>query len=144
MITETLAIVLTGDVAKLFALKPDMEDKDSLPWFRTILRTPCAAYGSTDTTVEPQEVEFFYLPAMQRQRMYENLPFNTGLSYSIVDAFACSGARFGLKDIQVFVEICESACGKNPLWANIYYVADSQKPAAIATLQKWSQATSWS
>ena len=84
-------------------------------------------FPKSNPTLDSDEMRFYYWPTMQKKAMYANLPFTCG-SYQIIDAFVCLGERFGFKALQVFVEVCKSDMGGERLWANVYYVADSEVP----------------
>lgn len=77
----------------------------------------------------PSTVKFYYTPCMAKQAKYAKIPYKEG-SYDVVDAFVCLGSRFYMDSIQVFVEVCKSNMDSQRLWANIYYVADSEIPAS--------------
>jgi len=85
-------------------------------------------------------VEFYYTPHMIKQKNYRpsNLPYRLSETIQVIDAFTCIGSRFGLKSLSVIVEVCQSNCGNNPIWANIYYVADSEIPSSIIRVNSYS------
>ena len=85
-------------------------------------------------------VEFYYTPHMIKQKNYRpsNLPYRLSETIQVIDAFTCIGSRFGLKPLSVIVEVCQSNCGGNPIWANIYYVANSEVPASIIRVNNFS------
>ena len=79
-------------------------------------------------SIKPIEVVFHYTPVYYRQRIAARLPYRLTDTITVIDAFACMGTRFGLKPLMVFVEVYKSSCGENRIWANIFYVADSEIP----------------
>jgi len=83
-------------------------------------------------------VEFCYNPLLEKQKKYKNLPYPITNTIQVIDAFACLGTRFGLDSLSVIVEVCQSNCREHRIWANIYYVADSEVPATIITVTKYS------
>lgn len=83
------------------------------------------------------EVDFRYNPVFYRQKIAADIPFKLTPTITVIDAFACMGTRFGLKPYQVFVEVYKSSCGENRIWANIFYVADSEIPICIIKVNKW-------
>lgn len=88
----------------------------------------------TESALKPQ---YFYQPTQNRQALYKHgFPVRMG-TYSIIDAFSCMGSRFGLSGLSVFVELCRSNMGDKRLWANVYYVADSELPACIIRVETW-------
>jgi len=78
-------------------------------------------------------VKFYYTPHMIKQKNYRpsNLPYRLSETIQVIDAFTCIGSRFGLKPLSVLVEVCKSNCGDNRIWANVYYVADSEIPSIV-------------
>jgi len=86
--------------------------------------------GLLNPSVEPSTVKFLYTPVMYKQAKYAELPYKEG-TYTVVDAFACSGTRFYMDSLQVFVEVCKSDMGERRIWANVYYVSDSVIPAIV-------------
>ena len=85
-------------------------------------------------------VEFYYTPCMVKQKNYRpsNLPYKLSETIQVIDAFTCIGSRFGLKSLSVIVEVCQSNCGGNHIWANIYYVANSEVPASTIRVNRYS------
>ena len=83
-------------------------------------------------------VKFYYSPLMEKQVKYKTLPYQLTGTVEVIDAFTCLGTRFGLDSLSVIVEICQSNCGEHYIWANIYYVADSEIPALVITVNKWN------
>ena len=80
--------------------------------------------------IKSSEVDFEYPPTFYRQSLSKNkLPYKISNTVELIDTFSCIGSRFGLKPLSVFVEIYRSTCGYHRIWANIYYVADSEIPA---------------
>ena len=76
---------------------------------------------------------------MEKQSKYAKLPYKLTDTIKVIDAFVCSGSRFGLSLLtEVLVEICESNCANNTIWANIYHVADSEIPVSIITVSTHS------
>ena len=81
---------------------------------------------------DPKDIEFHYNPTYYRQHLAASIPFKVEPTIELIDAFACIGSRFGLQPLNVFVEVYQSTCGYNPIWAKIFYVADSE--IAICTI----------
>ena len=81
---------------------------------------------------ESSEIDFNYSPTFYRQKLSKTkFPYKISDTVELIDAFSCIGSRFGLKPLSVFVEVYQSTCGNNRIWANIYYVSDSEIPACI-------------
>ena len=93
------------------------------------------SYGKNVLNENPSEdlskVKFYYSPVMEKQQKYKNLPYQLTDTITVIDAFTCIGSRFGLDTLRVIVEVCQSNCGDQRIWANIYYVADSEIPACV-------------
>lgn len=83
-------------------------------------------------------IEFYYNPLMEKQKKYKNLPYQLTDTIQVIDTFTCLGARFGLDSLSVIVEVCQSNCRDHGIWANIYYVADSEVPVTVITVNKWN------
>lgn len=83
-------------------------------------------------------IEFHYNPVMEKQQKYRNLPYHLTNTITVIDAFTCIGSRFGLNTLSVIVEVCQSNCGDQHIWANIYYVADSEVPASVIEILEHS------
>ena len=83
-------------------------------------------------------IKFYYNPVMEKQQKYKNLPYQLTDTITVIDAFICRGSRFGLAPLSVIVEVCQSNCGEKRIWANIYYVADSEIPACVIRIIKHS------
>ena len=84
------------------------------------------------------DIKFHYNPFMEKQFKYTKLPYELTDTINIIDIFVCSGSRFSLKPLMVVVEVCESKCTSNPIWANIYYVANSEIPVSTITIKAHS------
>lgn len=76
-------------------------------------------------------IKFYYNPVMEKQQKYKNLPYKLTDTITVIDAFTCIGSRFRLDTLSVIVEVCQSNCGEERIWANIYYVADSETPVCV-------------
>jgi len=89
---------------------------------------------------ESSEIDFKYSPTFYRQRLSQTkFPYKISDTIELIDAFSCMGSRFGLQPLSVFVEVFQSSCIKDKIWANVYYVADSEIPACsikVTTLTK--------
>ena len=86
---------------------------------------------------ETGSIEFYYTPTLIKQEIAKNLPYKLTETVTIIDSFACQGTRFGLQPLVVFVEVCQSNCGNNRIWANIYYAADSEIPCSIIKVNRY-------
>lgn len=75
---------------------------------------------------------------MEKQQKYRNLPYQLTDTITVIDAFTCIGSRFGLDTLSVIVEVCQSNCGEERIWANIYYAADSEIPACVIKIVEHS------
>lgn len=99
-------------------------------------------YGAGVPDINPskdsKDVKLLYDPVFYRQKIAREIPHKISNTVTLIDSFACFGTRFGLKNIRVFVEVYESNCGPQRIWANIYYVADSEIPACIITVNPYS------
>ena len=79
---------------------------------------------------ESSKIDFKYAPTFYRQTLSKNkLPYRVSDTVELIDTFSCIGSRFGLKPLSVFIEVYQSTCDKYKIWADIYYVADSEIPA---------------
>lgn len=81
-------------------------------------------------------IKFFYTPVMEKQQKYKTLPYQLTNTITVIDAFTCIGSRFGLDTLSVMVEVCQSNCGEERIWANIYYAADSEIPVCVIEIIK--------
>jgi hypothetical protein len=149
MVFEQFLLVVKGCVSGVFGIVPcadsrdqDAEKKDEeaiLAMLRCDREKGLCGQGipASNPSLDPSTVEFIYKPAMYKQKLYSRqFPFSIASSYGIIDAFVCLGSRFGLQQLQVFVEVCKSNCGDGRIWANIYYVSDSEIPACIIEAEK--------
>lgn len=131
----------TGEVSRVLTAFTVPFGEDYLKLFCDRLRHDWekSVYGAglpiDNPSEDPSTVKFFYRPCMDRQFKYRKLPYKEG-TYDVVDAFACLGSRFYMHGVQVFVEVCKSNMGGRRIWANIYYVADSEIPAARITAEE--------
>ena len=82
---------------------------------------------------DPNSVKFFYSPFMYKQELAKYIPYKVSEHITLIDSFVCLGSRFKLDSLQVIVEVYESNCGNNRIWAEVYYVADCEIPACIIT-----------
>jgi hypothetical protein len=109
---------------------------------KTLRLYNCNIYGKEELFKDrdPLEIKFYYTPTMLKQHYYKKLPYLLELNTQtkIVDAFSTNGEKFGLRPLEVFVEIKTSEMGGRALWAEIYYVADSMVPVLIINLNKIS------
>jgi hypothetical protein len=83
---------------------------------------------------DPEEIVFHYTPTISKQVMYkQTLPFliDKQAKVSLIDAFACLGTKFDLKNLMCFVEIKKSEMAGGIFWAEIYYACNCLFPAAI-------------
>lgn len=87
---------------------------------------------------DPKDIDFYYHPVYYRQRIASKIPYKISDTVTLIDVFTCLGSRFGLESLQVFVEVYESSCGSERIWANIYYVADSEVPACIIEVNEFT------
>ena len=95
------------------------------------------AYGlDKNPSRDISTIEFYYSPFMEKQKKFQTLPYQITDTIQVIDVFTCIGSRFGLKPLSVIVEVCESNCGNNPIWANVYYIANSETPAIIIRVAK--------
>lgn len=83
---------------------------------------------NTNPSIHSAKVVFHYNPVYYRQKIANNLPYKLTDTITVIDSFACLGSRFELRQLMVFVEVYKSLCGENRIWANIFYVADSEIP----------------
>lgn len=88
-------------------------------------------YNKDYSTEEPKLLKFGYGPWLIKQQMYKNIPIRMDEYITLIDAFTCTGDKFGLKDIQVVVEVKISTTGTFRTWAEVYYIADAQIPSLI-------------
>jgi len=153
-VLKIIALEKQGSTSGIFAMIPfwrDMEkvDTDEVTAFvreRVLERLRfdreehlCGAHVlDKNPSCDPSEVHFYYTATMEKQAIYRNLPHDVGESYRIIDAFVCLGSRFGLDPLQVFVEVCESKLGGGRIWANVYYVADSEVPVCVIHVREWT------
>jgi len=150
-IVRTLVFVMQGCVSGVFSIIPFVWDsektsgddhnafvrKQVIDELRKDREKGVVPGPGENPSRDPSTVEFFFTATMEKQRIYRNLPHRVGDSYDIIDAFVCLGSRFELKPLQVFVEVCQSRLRNDELWANVYYVADSQIPACVIHVQEW-------
>ena len=126
----TLNIILPID-KDLHDLSTDHLQKFKIKTFINVLKEWQRGVGKDYKTSPPNSVDFGYGPWRIKQRTYEYLPLTIDKYITLVEAFTCVGDKFGLKDIQVVVEIKTSSTGTFRTWAEIYYVYDAQIPALI-------------
>lgn len=150
MLLNLLVFEQKGKVNSIFAMMPaiayDKEDSGKknkekiLEMFRYDREEN--TYGKYVLDKNPSEdistIEFYYSPLMGKQKKYKNLPYQLTNTIQVIDTFTCIGSRFGLDSLSVIVEICQSNCGKNDIWANIYYIADSEIPATVITVNEYN------
>jgi len=132
-------------------VEPDMDFGEEQEYKRKIfietLENQCipqkldwSAKGGKHVMDPVKDVQFYYTPTMQRQAVYlewqQKKVISLSFSVNLIHVFATSGKYFGLHDITVFVEVKESQCGDARLWAEVYYVADSQVPEVLILLKE--------
>lgn len=158
MRTRVITFEQTGAVNQIYGIIPDnlyavtkqtttieyealkaKNEKDILDLLR---RDHERNFGDTSISVanpskESTEIDFRYNPVFYRQTIADNLPFRLTATIKVIDSFACMGTRFGLKPLMVFVEVYKSSTGENRIWANIFYVADSEIPICTIRVDRY-------
>ena len=149
MLLNLLVFEQRGDVSSIFAITPAVayDKKDSnninkekiLEMFRR--DSEANMYGNVidkNPSLDISTIKFYYTPIMEKQQKYKKLPYQLTSTITVIDAFTCIGSRFGLDTLSVVVEVCQSNCGVHDIWANIYYVADSEIPATTINVKSYS------
>jgi len=107
-------------------------EKFKIEKFSAVLkRWQLGVSGKNYQTSTPEEVKFGYGPWMIKQRTYDYIPVVIDKYITLVEVFTSTGEKFGLRDVQVVVEIKTSSTGSFRTWAEIYYIVDAQIPALI-------------
>ncbi|MFA6437523.1 MAG: hypothetical protein WC242_00305 [Candidatus Paceibacterota bacterium] len=86
---------------------------------------------------ELDKARFFRPAAVEKQKIYRQLPYKVGDSYVIIDAFVSRGFNFKLDCPCVFVEVCQSRINDNDFWVNIYDVDDAQVPICVILVEEY-------
>lgn len=147
MRTRVITLDQTGAVNQIYGILPDhlcavdnktteaeynafraKNEKAVLDYLRYDNEFELDRVPSTNPSIKSTEVDFRYNPVFYRQAIAAGIPYKITPTITVIDAFACMGTRFGLKSLMVFVEVYKSSCGENRIWANIFYVADSEIP----------------
>jgi hypothetical protein len=150
MLLNLLVFDQKGDVNSIFAIIPaiayDKEDSKTKNKEQILERlrhdSEANVYGKhvidKNPSLDISTVKFYYTPLMEKQQKYKKLPCQLTSTITVIDAFTCIGSRFGLDTLSVIVEVCQSNCGLHDIWANIYYVADSEIPATTINIRSYS------